>query len=221
MQVLLSNGMTIETMDLSTIGLGEQFPPHISRVLEEDGFAFAESFAYDRRIRTEVYQKLKEAQGKLPHGLRIFVGEAYRPMERQIEMWNDVAAKVDSEYPMLAKRERQLLCENFIANPYDGIGSGHQAACAVDVTLCDDAGRQLDMGTALQEFNERTRTASTDVGEAVVKNRRLLCAVMEATGFVNYPAEWWHFSYGDHQWAWLTGETKALYGMLDLPEDFP
>ncbi len=219
MRVLLSNGVTVEKMDLATIRLCDQQPPTISRVLAEDGFAFDPAFKHDRRLRVEVYEMLKSAQKKLPAGLRLLIGEAYRPIARQIRMWNDVVAKVDREYPSLSEDEKILVCENFIANPYDGIGSGHQAACAVDVTLCDDKSGQLDMGTALQELNERTRTASSEITENASNNRRLLLDAMESVGFANYPAEWWHYSYGDHQWAWLVGRSEAMFGMLDLPDE--
>lgn len=219
MSVLLSNGITVEKMDLTTISLRCQRPSNISHVLVKDGFFFDPTFRYDRRLRTEVYKMLKNAQEKLSSGLHILVGEAYRPMSRQIKMWNDIAARIDREYPSLSKSEKVLVCENFIASPYDGIGSGHQAACAVDVTLCDDKGQQLDMGTALQVFNEQTRTTSSEVNQRVASNKRLLCDTMESAGFANYPAEWWHYSYGDHQWAWLVGQNEALFGMLDLPDE--
>ena len=47
--------------------------------------------------------------------------------------------------------------------------------------------------------------------EEVRKNRRLLYHVMSAAGFVNYDGEWWHYSYGDRQWARQTG-AEPVYG---------
>jgi D-alanyl-D-alanine dipeptidase len=38
-----------------------------------------------------------------------------------------------------------------------------------------------------------------------------LAAALSAAGFVNYPTEWWHWSYGDRYWAMVTGEPAALY----------
>ena len=34
-------------------------------------------------------------------------------------------------------------------------------------------------------------------------------------GTMNYPTEWWHWSYGDRYWALLTGAPAALYGPVD------
>jgi zinc D-Ala-D-Ala dipeptidase len=33
---------------------------------------------------------------------------------------------------------------------------------------------------------------------------------------VNYPTEWWHWSYGDSYWALTTGAPAAIYGPIDL-----
>lgn len=47
------------------------------------------------------------------------------------------------------------------------------------------------------------------------KNRKLLLDVMKAQGFVNYPTEWWHFSYGDRYWAYHQQAPCAIYGSYD------
>ncbi|MFD5872050.1 M15 family metallopeptidase [Streptomyces sp. NPDC060322] len=47
-------------------------------------------------------------------------------------------------------------------------------------------------------------------------NRKLLGDVLTATGLVNYPTEWWHWSFGDRYWALITGVTSALYGSEEL-----
>jgi len=35
---------------------------------------------------------------------------------------------------------------------------------------------------------------------------------LHAAGLVNYPTEWWHWSYGDRYWAMATGAPAAIYG---------
>ena len=35
---------------------------------------------------------------------------------------------------------------------------------------------------------------------------------LRGAGLVNYPTEWWHWSYGDRYWALMTGATAAVYG---------
>ncbi len=43
-------------------------------------------------------------------------------------------------------------------------------------------------------------------------NRGLLATALTAAGLVNYPTEWWHWSYGDRYWAHVTGASQACYG---------
>lgn len=45
-------------------------------------------------------------------------------------------------------------------------------------------------------------------------NRELLASVLQGAGLVNYPTEWWHWSYGDRYWALVTGAPAALYGAV-------
>jgi len=45
-------------------------------------------------------------------------------------------------------------------------------------------------------------------------NRQLLCQVLSSVGLVNYPTEWWHWSYGDRYWALSTGAPPACYGSV-------
>ncbi|MFF7443167.1 M15 family metallopeptidase [Streptomyces sp. NPDC008122] len=44
------------------------------------------------------------------------------------------------------------------------------------------------------------------------RNRDLLARTMGDAGFINYPAEWWHWSYGDRYWALITKADSAIYG---------
>jgi len=45
-------------------------------------------------------------------------------------------------------------------------------------------------------------------------HRAMLVAALAPTGLVNYPTEWWHWSYGDRYWAHVTGATHAVYGAV-------
>jgi len=40
---------------------------------------------------------------------------------------------------------------------------------------------------------------------------------MVRAGFAPFNGEWWHFSYGDPEWAALWGEPAALYKQLEKP----
>lgn len=67
------------------------------------------------------------------------------------------------------------------------------------------------MGWGFNQPGEGSRTGYPVPGPAR-RNRDLLAAALDAAGFINYPAEWWHWSYGDRYWAFQTSRETALYG---------
>ncbi|KAF0148207.1 MAG: D-alanyl-D-alanine dipeptidase [Ignavibacteria bacterium] len=114
---------------------------------------------------------------KKNHNLRIKIFDGYRPLFVQKIMW------------------AILPDERYVANPAKG--SRHNRGAAVDVTLIDTVGNELDMGTPYDDFTERASFASKDVSEKVYANRKLLREGMIMFGFVPLESEWWHFDFKD------------------------
>ncbi len=48
-----------------------------------------------------------------------------------------------------------------------------------------------------------------------LENPEVFESEMLAAGFTNYPAEWWHWSYGDQAWAYRGGHEAACYGAVE------
>jgi D-alanyl-D-alanine dipeptidase len=92
----------------------------------------------------------------------------------------------------------------------------HVAGAAVDLTLVDSGGRELDFGTPVDATPEQSGGAcyfdAPQAGRRARANRELLAQVLRGAGLVNYPTEWWHWSYGDRYWALMTGAATAVYG---------
>jgi len=189
-------------------------PPQLIAIEDKDGICFNPQSSTDRRLRRVVYDKIRAAKAQLPDHLDFVIYEAYRPRSRQIRLWNDIWDIVKKSYPGAGEDELALRCNTFVANPYK-VGSGHQFGCAVDITLLDTRNNcELDMGCEMQAFCDTTKTLSTLITESQAKNRRILCEALQHQGVINYPSEWWHFSYGDRLWAILTGRQKTLYAPL-------
>ncbi|MEV7390563.1 M15 family metallopeptidase, partial [Streptomyces sp. NPDC091215] len=78
----------------------------------------------------------------------------------------------------------------------------------------------LDMGTRVnagpEESDGACCTDARDVGSDARADRRVLGDALTAAGLVNYPAEWWHWSFGDRCWALATGAGSAMYGPREL-----
>lgn len=93
----------------------------------------------------------------------------------------------------------------------------HSTGAALDLTLQDAAGREVDMGCPIDEMTDRAwpdhyAGAAEPRLRACHDNRRLLHEVMAAAGFCRHANEWWHFSLGDQMWALTRGEDTAIYG---------
>ena len=66
-------------------------------------------------------------------------------------------------------------------------------------------GVELDMGTPVDatpvESANACFTAAVNIPEPARRNRRAMSAALASAGLVNYPTEWWHWSYGEPGWA--------------------
>jgi D-alanyl-D-alanine dipeptidase len=93
----------------------------------------------------------------------------------------------------------------------------HSTGAAVDLSLLDADGREVDMGCPIDETTERAYPdhyahASSPPMRGYHEHRLLLDEVMRSAGFRRHGNEWWHFSLGDQMWAWTAGEPVAVYG---------
>jgi D-alanyl-D-alanine dipeptidase len=112
-----------------------------------------------------------------PLGLRLKIFDAFRPSEAQWVMWNHTPDP------------------DFLADPRRG--SPHSRGAAVDLTLVDASGRELDMGTGFDAFTPLSHHSNTEVPEAAQRNRFLLLGLMTAAGWDFYRNEWWHYQLFD------------------------
>lgn len=105
-------------------------------------------------------------------GWRLKVWDCYRPRAVQYKMWKVMP---DARY---------------VADPQKG--SRHNTGNAVDLTLVDDLGHEVEMPTEFDNFTPKAWSNAPTTPEAVY-NRELLRYVMEQAGFKRLKTEWWHF----------------------------
>jgi len=167
----------------------------------------------DWRIRRVVRDKVLQAIDNLPDGLCFMLFDAFRTRERQWELWNPVFETITNDNPNWSKHQVYTEASRWVAPP-DGTGSGHQAGAAIDIKLAYPNREELDFGGAMKGLSGVAPTA-WQVAPQIRKNRDLLVKLMHDVGMVNYPDEWWHFSYGDRLWAEVTGRDEAFFAPLE------
>jgi D-alanyl-D-alanine dipeptidase len=168
-------------------------------------------------VRAGLADRLLLAQAHLPAGIDLRVVEGHRSEAAQLAIVASYSAELCAAHPGISPDELSRLSSRFVA-PIEV--APHVAGAAVDLTLVDACGDELDMGTPIdatpEESGGRCWFAADGISPDARAHRNLLASVLEAAGLVNYPTEWWHWSYGDRYWALVTGEPHALYGSVAL-----
>ncbi|MFJ9862685.1 M15 family metallopeptidase [Streptomyces sp. NPDC101165] len=176
----------------------------------DDSGAFA-------HLREGVLTRLLKAQELLPDGIRMLFVEGYRPPALQRHYFESYAGELRGDNPDWSPTQVRDAASRYVSPPEI---APHSAGAAVDLTLGTADGRELDMGTRLNASPEESAGACYTDAENVCAearaNRRLLGAALTAAGLVNYPTEWWHWSFGDRYWALATGADSAIYGPREL-----
>lgn len=129
-------------------------------------------------LRKEVAVALNQANLEFQDlGFTICLFDCYRPLDVQKKMWEI--------YPD----------GRYVANPHKN-GSIHNRGGAVDVTLIDSTGKQLDMGTDFDHFGKEAHHNYTELPDTVRANRAFLAETLEKHGFARLNTEWWHYNFG-------------------------
>ncbi|WP_040491604.1 M15 family metallopeptidase [Ilumatobacter nonamiensis] len=159
--------------------------------------------------RRSVAQRLVEANNSLDAATAIAVAEAHRPLSLQRTFWEINFERVRSANPEMSNDAVADETAKFVAPPW--ITPPHSTGGAVDVVLIS-AGREMPMGSGLNERCPEMATHAAGISAEERRNRSTLLSAMNAAGFVNYGHEWWHFSYGDRYWAYMTTAESAPFG---------
>ncbi|MFE4208291.1 M15 family metallopeptidase [Streptomyces goshikiensis] len=174
----------------------------------------ADAFAY---LREGVLERLLKAQAALPQDVRLLFVEGYRPPSLQREYFEEYASQLRAIHPEWSARQVHSAASRYVSPPDI---APHSAGAAVDLTLADAGGRELDLGTRMNADPEESEgacyTHAANISEEARANRRLLGSALAAAGLVNYPTEWWHWSFGDRYWALATGKSAACYGPKEI-----
>lgn len=126
-------------------------------------------------LRFKTVKALVKANTKfIKKGYHIKIYDCYRPLDIQKRMWKIVS---NPEY---------------VADPAKG--SIHNRGGAVDITLVDAEGKELDMGTSFDFFGPEASHYFDNLSDEVKQNRALLKRIMKKSNFNSFDSEWWHYN---------------------------
>jgi D-alanyl-D-alanine dipeptidase len=126
-------------------------------------------------LRVKTVKALLEANKSfIEKGFKIKLYDCYRPRAIQKKMWRIVPDA------------------NFVANPKKG--SIHNRGGAVDISLVDSLGVEVDMGTRFDFFGEEASHNYQNLSDEILSNRRFLKEIMIQHNFKSFDSEWWHYN---------------------------
>lgn len=144
-------------------------------------------------VHINLIAPLMEIQAELKvMGLQLLIIDAYRPLSVQKEIASIIN---DTRYVSDTSKSR------------------HTRGTAVDVTLCDLQGNQVEMQTAFSDFGPQCHAfRKDDISDKQLANRTILQEVMTKHGFNIYEFEWWHFDFN----GWCSSGVDDIYPILDM-----
>jgi D-alanyl-D-alanine dipeptidase len=126
-------------------------------------------------LRVKTVKALLEANKSfVEKGFKIKLYDCYRPRAIQKKMWRIVPDA------------------NFVANPKKG--SIHNRGGAVDISLVDSVGNELNMGTKFDFFGEEASHNYQNLSDEILDNRKFLKEIMLQNNFKIFESEWWHYN---------------------------
>lgn len=157
-------------------------------------------------LQPEMAKKLSQASFILQRtkpGFKLLVYDAARPNSVQYKLWD---ALDDLKIPDRQKTQ-------YVADPK--VGSNHNFGCAIDLTVVDEKGQPLDMGTKYDFFgplayprSEQEMLKQGKLTSKQIANRNILRNAMTQAGFTVNTTEWWHFD------GMSKKQARARYGMI-------
>ena len=173
------------------------------------------------KMRKSVYEKLLILQERLPNGIDVCLYEAYRSLALQQLLFDERMALLNEKHIDWSKEALFIECTKMVSPVINWDGSQnippHSTGGAIDIYLVDEKGRALDMGIHPRDWMQDvdgvlSPTNSPLISDTARHNRLLLSQLLTELDFVNYPTEYWHWSYGDRYWAYVKNATHAIYG---------
>jgi len=202
------------------ISLSKLKHPHIK--IRYEKFDMLNHFNGEMIVRKSVGEKLLKIANYLQdnyNNLSLIIVYGYRTYEIQKKYFYKYLRIIEEDYPWIKNiDEIYELVHRGVACPEV---AGHPTGGAVDISLYDlSSNCYIDMGSKILDYtnSKMSYTYSPEIKEEHKKNRMFLKNLMENENFAPYLGEWWHFSYGDREWAKYYNKQYAIYQQVSYED---
>jgi len=146
-------------------------------------------------------------------GYKIGILEGYRPYEQQVKEFEEAKAAVINKAADAGEKLSDMQIKNLahLRSAAPDVG-GHVAGAAFDFMLVNPDGVQVQMGTAMSEWVDRSWQHHPDISEEGKRARETAARILAKYGIKIFEGEFWHGHYGDVEYAWLNNWKHAIYG---------
>jgi D-alanyl-D-alanine dipeptidase len=161
-------------------------------------------------LRKTVAEMLAKAQENLPNGYKFVIRSAWRSPKEQKVSEKRVRNRIEKQHPNWTSNRVHRELRKFVA-PTKGLhASGHLAGAAIDLDL-----KKNEITVPLRchkiSFQENAKPFHHKLPNHIKINRQIMHDALNKSGLSNYPHEYWHWSYGDIEWAKVNKKDIAIY----------
>lgn len=160
---------------------------------------------YPLLSRDIVAAKLAKVAERLPPSLSLQIDSAYRDINIQKIIWK---LRTDP------RKDDYLKTKSIVTDPSIGVSS-HTTGGAVDVSLLDRNGKEINLSSPYKKYYDEPQLYSKKISKRAQKLRLLIYKLMLGEKFAPNPKEYWHFSYGGTSWAKYY-HTKKIFDEIPL-----
>jgi zinc D-Ala-D-Ala dipeptidase len=166
-------------------------------------------------VRKSIYEKLLKVQSELVNeypSYSLLISCGYRNLDLQIKKFIKQLKKVNIYFEDPLDLYEEI--HRYVAVP---AVAGHPTGGAIDIIIINaKTGLPLNFGNKQYDYSTKNcYVFSPNISDVARKNRMLLRKYMTKEGFAPFDGEWWHFSYGDREWAFYYKKPYAIYDQLN------
>ncbi len=166
-------------------------------------------------VRSSVAKRLNRAAQYLPGRFKLVLRAGHRPVAVQLKLLQSLVDEYTRKHPGATPEEALEHARTFVSDPSLKLPP-HCCGAAVDVDVRDaETDLLMDFGCQINTDSEIAFLHSDKISKQQRQNRMMLLEAMLRAGFASLPSEWWHYSYGDQNWAFFYKKDRALYSVAE------